>query len=755
MKHTNKWLLALLPAALLASCAEDKFESYLVPEPESVAESQYLNDYQVLKEYTSGLKLGAVVDVSAYSAKGAIFGLTKTNFNEVTGGASLMHSTLAKDNGGINLSNIVDILSGAEAAQHTVFGSTLVSNTNVNGKYFTNILADKVDPNYVPQKVEIKGHDNATCVRVQASEMVSQPWDNQFWLVWDEADAIKKGDKWEYTMKVRADVEGASVGTQVHKNPSEYIHWAAIGNIEFPTEWTEITASGSFDDDAQVGGFSIAFNLNDFSPANNYYFDNISFKINGKELMKNSNCDGDDASSFVSKDVYTRELTGAADPVPGEIVKGYDYTYWGYAPTETEVEYNKPCIIVRTQDMVANPWDSQFWIRWNESDAIKKGDKWECKMKVRADQEASIGTQVHKNPSEYIHWSAIGNVSFTPEWSEFTASGTFGDDAQVGGFSIAFNLNDFNPANNYYFASISFKINGTELVTNVDLTGSDNSNFVSKEYPASDPVASVISPKAVYTVKKDTPGTPLTPAQRRDTVDYALRTYIKNVMDAASGKITSWDVIGNVLDDNGKFREAADAKTEYNWSADLGEENFARLAVKYARASFAESGGNAGDLKLFVNEDGLDNEAKLAALSGWITKWESDNATKIDGISTSINAAYSENAEALEAAKTKIADMLAALAKTGKLVRISGINLTYKDAAGSDVKTAVMTTSQAKNMGSLYGFIVKKYKELVPSTQQYGIFISNIIDNGDTPNGLWNSKYNRKPQYGGFADGLR
>ena len=753
--YNNKWLLALLPAALLSSCAEDKFEPYYVPEPASIAETQYLNDYKVLKDYTPDIKLGAVVDVSSYAAKGAIYGLTKTNFNEVSGGTSLMHSVLAKDNGSVNISNFVDILAGAEAAGHTIFGSPLLSNTNVNGKYFTNILADKVDPNYVPQKVEISGHDNSTCVRVMTSDMVEYAWDNQFWLVWDEADAIKKGDKWEYKMRVRADKEGASIGTQVHKKPSEYIHWAAIGNIAFPTEWEEITGSGTFSDDAQVGGYSIAFNLNDFNPANNYYFDNISFTINGKELMKNSNCDGDDASSFYSKDIYTKEKYGNSDPAPGEIVKGFDYTYWGFAPTETEVTYNKPCIIVHTQDMAEYAWDSQFWIRWPESDAIKKGDKWECKMKVRADQEASIGTQVHKNPSEYIHWAAIGNVSFTPEWSDFTASGSFSDDAQVGGFSIAFNLNDFNPANNYYFASISLKINGKEMVTNVDLTGSDNSSFVSKEYPSTETLPSVISPKAVYYIKKDTPGTPLTPQQRRDTVDYALKNYIKSVMDATGGKITSWDVIGGVLsEDGGSILEVSDAKTQFNWAAELGEEDFARLAVKYARASFAAAGGNASDLKLFVNEDGLDNTAKAAALASWIAKWEGDNATKIDGISTSIKATFSEVAETQKATEDKIVAMLAALKNTGKLVRISGIDLSYTDASGKAVTSATMTTEQAKKMGSFYTFIVKQYLS-IPAAQRYGIFVSNIIDNGDAPNGLWNSKYSRKPQYGGFADGLQ
>lgn len=747
MKYTNKWLLALLPVALLASCAEDVFEPYSVDAPASLAELQYLKEYKVLKDYASGaaVKIGAAVDAAAYNNQGAIFGVASSNFNEVAYNGN--HAALVRDNGGVNSGAFSEMIKIAEGAGQTVFGPSLLSNNANNGKYLSSIIADKQDPNFVPTKTEVKKHDDTRCIRLMATEKQAEAWDNQFWLVFSDY-TIAKGDKYEYKMTVRADKEGASISTQTHKEPGGYIHWAAIGNVDFPTEWKEVTASGVFGDDAQVGGYSIAFNINDFAPANNYYFKDVSFKINGTEVIKNGDLKTDDVSSFVSK-------VNNGTPGPSEIVNGYDYITLDFAPMEIEMEYNKPCIVVHSSDIVDQAWDSQFWIMGDPSSPFKAGDKWEYVMKVRADKEAAPGTQVHKDAGGYVHWAAIGNPQFTTEWQEITGSGTFTAECE-GGYSIAFNLNDFKEANNYYFASISFKVNGKELIKNVNLTGSDNSNFIAKEYPAAGGSPCTILPSVKYTIKKDTPGIPLSDEEKADTITFALNNYIAGVMKASEGKVTAWDVLSNVLTDDGNsLRDIADAKTDFNWGEILGEEEFARVAVKTARDQFAAAGGNAADLKLFINESGLDNSAKMSGLNSWLGKWEADGATKIDGISTSITAEFNENADAQKANEDKITALFNSLKETGRLIRISGFDIKYVAADGATLSTAAMTVDQGKKMGDFYKFIIKKYLEIIPANQRYGIFVSNITDNGDEPNGLWTGKYSRKPQYGGFAEGLQ
>ena len=139
-------------------------------------------------------------------------------------------------------------------------------------------------------------------------------------------------------------------------------------------------------------------------------------------------------------------------------------------------------LVVRSQDMVDHEWDTQFWIY--SPTKFVEGDKWEVCFDRKADHATNaISTQTHKDfPGGYIHWAAIGGVTFTEEWATYTNSGTF-TSVQADGDYVAFNLNDFNPANNYYFDNISFKINGIEQITNGDFSSDNFSSFWIKEAP--------------------------------------------------------------------------------------------------------------------------------------------------------------------------------------------------------------------------------------------------------------------------------
>ncbi|MBO4244732.1 MAG: DUF1735 domain-containing protein [Bacteroidales bacterium] len=120
-------------------------------------------------------------------------------------------------------------------------------------------------------------------------------WDNQFWIMSDVP--FETGKEWSLKMKVKADLP-ATRGSQTHRGLGGYIHWAAVGNVDFTTEWTEFTASGSFSTE-QNGGDCIAFNLGTGDPnhnnpeqaaavddANTYYFDEIELIVDGKVACK-------------------------------------------------------------------------------------------------------------------------------------------------------------------------------------------------------------------------------------------------------------------------------------------------------------------------------------------------------------------------------------------------------------------------------------------------------------------------------------
>lgn len=149
------------------------------------------------------------------------------------------------------------------------------------------------DIKFEEQKKGKTVEEERRCLKVEATERVDEAWDNQFWLV---PGSFSADAKYEFSADVRAD-KAATASTQIHSEPGTYVHYEALGNIPFTTEWKTIKLSGTL----SKAGKSIAFNLNELADANNYYFDNVSFKINGVEKIKNGDLEGTDVSSFKVK----------------------------------------------------------------------------------------------------------------------------------------------------------------------------------------------------------------------------------------------------------------------------------------------------------------------------------------------------------------------------------------------------------------------------------------------------------------------
>ena len=107
-------------------------------------------------------------------------------------------------------------------------------------------------------------------------------WSNQFWI--QSSRAIKAGTKVHLKFRYKAQKD-ATVGTQIHKkNPSNYLYYQAIDNVNFTTEWQEFDKTFTFSD-AQNNGWSVAFNLTSGSTVdkpqepNIFYFDDLSWEI--------------------------------------------------------------------------------------------------------------------------------------------------------------------------------------------------------------------------------------------------------------------------------------------------------------------------------------------------------------------------------------------------------------------------------------------------------------------------------------------
>ena len=272
---------------------------------------------------------------------------------------------------------------------------------------------------------------------------------------------------------------------------------------------------------------------------------------------------------------------------------------------------------------------------------------------------------------------------------------------------------------------------------------------------------------------------PLTDEEKKEALTPVLQNWIYAMMEATEGKVKAWDVVNESVsgvdkDGDGFYDlqsatrgtvSADDAKNSFYWQDFLGDLDYVRTAVAAARKGFADAGGNPEELKLFINDYNLestwDNNQKLKSLIHWIGEWEKDGVTKIDGIGSQMHVSCSMNPAEQKRREDAYVNMLNLMVATNKLVRISELDMGLDDESGKSVKTTDMTEEQHKAMRAYYEFIVKKYLEIVPEAQQWGICQWCATDSpansgwrAGMPVGLWDADYYRKHTYAGFAAGL-
>ena len=199
------------------------------------------------------------------------------------------------------------------------------------------------------------------------------------------------------------------------------------------------------------------------------------------------------------------------------------------------------------------------------------------------------------------------------------------------------------------------------------------------------------------------------------------------------------------------------------WQDYLGDLDYVRQACKFARKY------GPSDVKLFINDYNLesdwDDNGKVKSLVGWIKKWEADGVTKIDGIGTQMHISYYEDANLLKSAKEHITKMFEIMAASGKLCRVSEMDMGYVRGSNkwaNPVTTNQLTEAEHKKMADHYEWIFKEFFRIIPPEQQWGICQWCPTDAPDIehmwrrnePVGIWDLNYYRKHAYAGFVRGL-
>ena len=92
-----KQYIQALSVLAFSSCADYNMEDFNIAKPESIAQYEYLNDYDVLKSYVDraqhpGFHLGGAIGASDFNKKGVVYELIRSNFDEMTAGNAMKYA---------------------------------------------------------------------------------------------------------------------------------------------------------------------------------------------------------------------------------------------------------------------------------------------------------------------------------------------------------------------------------------------------------------------------------------------------------------------------------------------------------------------------------------------------------------------------------------------------------------------------------------------------------------------------------------
>lgn len=716
-------LVSALGAMLLASCADHFDQNFETVRPDKEAQYGYLEQYDALKEYIKdrpNFHLGIGTTVDEYNKKELVYALTNSNFNETVAGNAMKMSSCVADDGSMNFDKVSEYVKNATDAGLSVYGHTLAWHSQQPNKYLKRLIADK----------ELPPSSNVTRCLVIKNNKAGGHWDAQLYF----PAQLSQGKKYVFTMNAKATA------------PFDLILWGApgdagLGSISVGTQWNEYTV--------------------EFTPTANY--ENFVFaagKLGGELDIKSlSLCEeGSTNNLIVNGDIkedevpcnkpyswhtVTSEIQEVAESQVVEIPvsvghltfdDGQNLGGWGMD--------NKPKIVngvceVGNNAAKKNPWDAQ--VNYEPGFTFENGTTYHLKMKIKGSVAGEFGAGF-QNPDGYKGCGDFPTIKVTTDWKEVDVTTTCNGDNAL---RLLLNIG---------------KYAGTLYIDDFEVYYTKSSN-----------------------------GIPLTPQEKSDTLTWAMNKWISGMMQATEGKVKAWDLIneavsggGNV---NGFYALQTEATSEHNpqdfyWQDYFTPEMYGPIVEKAARDAYAAvEGTNPEDLKLFINDYNLesdwDDNKKVKSLKYWIEVWEKKGKelgwnTKIDGIGSQMHISYYENPQTLESKKKAIQNMLKIMAETGKLVRISEIDMGYVDKDGKDVTTAQLEklpieerVAKEKAMAEHYKWIIEQYFKIVPVSQQYGIcqwcLTDSPTDSGWRPGqpvGLWNLNYQRKPAYGGFADGL-
>ena len=780
----NKIFIPVVASAMLLTGCDDQLMEWGKPADHAdvtsseipLAVKEVIANYDNIKDYAQqntpnmliGIGMGADLYINNANGEGS---LANANYQIFTPGNAMKNDAIMGNSGSLNFAT-VDKLIEALDGNMKLYGHNFFWHTQQNQSYLKSLIA--------PTLVVESDGDIANVLSGDASDFNGGSTGG--WGSWgsnkESAEVVSgagqdgsaalvlknKGDgnAWEaqcaytfndylemnktYVIKFKAKSTSPAGELQFqYQNGSTYGSQGGYNSFTVGTDWQTFQYEFIIDKYDDVNRILINFG----KVGATYTIDDIQFGLKQDDPMENVMAG--DASDFEGG------TTG-------------NWGSWGSNKESAEVEegagYNNSKGLALKNKGDGNAWEAQC--AYTFDDALQEGKKYIIQFYAKSTSPAGELQFQYQNGTTYSSQGGYNTFSVGTDWvkCEFTFTPAYDDANRI-------ILNFGKVGGTYYIDNIKFGLAKDQNAAARGIQYIQASNGKAKK---------VTRASRKYFVLKSA-------AEKQAALEGAMEAWVSGVAKHLAEKNVvpyGYDVINEpIADGSNKYRgidegifggtwtedeqtmyDAAPVETEadgltLNWGSnhwywgyyvkDYPVKAF-QLARKYLPA----------ETKLFVNDYNLETSPnKLDALIKFVKDIDEKNGTPIvDGIGTQMHVSLScsddaeKNAANIAALKEKVDAMFQTMAATGKLVRVTELDLS--------LGTSSPSSNQYKAQSDAYRMIMESYKANVPAAQQSGITIWSLSDNeaeheywlkGQVPN-LFDKDYKRKWAYKGFCDGI-
>lgn len=780
----NKIFIPVVASAMLLTGCDDQLMEWGKPADHAdvtsseipLAVKEVIANYDNIKDYAQqytpnmliGIGMGADLYINNANGEGS---LANANYQIFTPGNAMKNDAIMGNSGSLNFGT-VDKLIEALDGNMKLYGHNFFWHTQQNQTYLKSLIA--------PTLVVESDGDIANVLSGDASDFNGGSTGG--WGSWgsnkESAEVVSgagqdgsaalvlknKGDgnAWEaqcaytfndylemnktYVIKFKAKSTSPAGELQFqYQNGSTYGSQGGYNSFTVGTDWQTFQYEFTIDKYDDVNRIILNFG----KVGATYTIDDIQFGLKQDDPMENVMAG--DASDFEGG------TTG-------------NWGTWGSNKESAEVEegtgYNNSKALALKNKGDGNAWEAQC--AYTFDDALQEGKKYIIQFYAKSTSPAGELQFQYQNGTTYSSQGGYNTFSVGTDWvkCEFTFTPAYDDANRI-------ILNFGKVGGTYYIDNIKFGLAKDQNAAARGIQYIQASNGKARK---------VTRASRKYFVLKSA-------AEKQAALEGAMEAWVSGVAKHLAEKNVvpyGYDVINEpIADGSNKYRgidegifggtwtedeqtlyDAAPIETEadgltLNWGSnhwywgyyvkDYPVKAF-QLARKYLPA----------ETKLFVNDYNLETSPnKLDALIKFVKDIDEKNGTPIvDGIGTQMHVSLScsddaeKNAANIAALKEKVDAMFQTMAATGKLVRVTELDLS--------LGTASPSSNQYKAQSDAYRMIMESYKANVPAAQQSGITIWSLSDNeaeheywlkGQVPN-LFDASYKRKWAYKGFCDGI-